>query len=70
MQLIITKYLKDSVWIIPILAIYALLHGFCFTAAFKASLLAGACTVCGRCAFKSALHSYFHRETAAVMRAD
>jgi hypothetical protein len=54
MRLIITKYFKDSVGIIPILAIYALLRGVCSTAAIMASLLAGVPAVCGQSAFTSA----------------
>jgi hypothetical protein len=69
MQLIITKYFKDSVGIIPVLAINALLHVISSTAAIMASLLAGASTVCGQSAFTSVIHFLSHRGTAAVIRA-
>jgi hypothetical protein len=69
MQLINTKYFKDSVGIIPILAIYVLLHGICSIAAIMASLLAGGSTVCGQSAFNSAIHFLSHRGNAAVIRA-
>jgi len=69
MHLIITKYFKDSVGIIPILAIYILLHGICSTAAIMASLLIGPSTVCGQSAFICAIHFISHRGAAAVIRA-
>jgi hypothetical protein len=67
--LIITKYFKDSFGIIPILAIYALLHGSCSTAAIMVSLLAGASSFSVQSAFTNVIHFISHRGTAAVIRA-